>query len=108
MNRRELLLGGASAMSFAAAAGFAGAVQAQAAREVVIGVIYPMSGASAQVGIDARHAFETALDIVNNDHALDLIGAKGAGLPALVAPSCGWSSPTTRPTRRRAAPRPSA
>jgi branched-chain amino acid transport system substrate-binding protein len=83
MNRRELLLGGASAMSFAAAAGFAGAVQAQAAREVVIGVIYPMSGASAQVGIDARHAFETALDIVNNDHALDLIGAKGTGLPAL-------------------------
>jgi branched-chain amino acid transport system substrate-binding protein len=83
MNRRELLLGGASAMSFAAAAGFAGAVHAQATREVVIGVIYPMSGASAQVGIDARHAFETALDIVNNAHDLDLVMAKGAGLSSL-------------------------
>ena len=80
MNRRELLLASVSA---AAGLSLSGAARAQAAEEVTIGVIYPMSGASAQVGIDARHAFETALDIVNNDHQLDLISAKGAGLTAL-------------------------
>lgn len=82
MNRRELLLAGASTIA-AAAVAYPRNAAAQAPKEVTIGVIYPMSGASAQVGIDARHAFETALDIVNNDHALDLVAAKGAGLAAL-------------------------
>lgn len=82
MNRRELLLAGASTIAATAVAYPRNAI-AQAPKEVTIGVIYPMSGASAQVGIDARHAFETALDIVNNDHALDLVAAKGAGLAAL-------------------------
>ncbi|RXT51267.1 amino acid ABC transporter substrate-binding protein [Bosea sp. Tri-44] len=83
MNRRELLLAGASTVAAAAVAYPRNAALAQAPKEVTIGVIYPMSGASAQVGIDARHAFETALDIINNDHALDLVAAKGAGLTAL-------------------------
>lgn len=82
MNRRELLLAGASTIA-ATAVAYPRNATAQAPKEVTIGVIYPMSGASAQVGIDARHAFETALDIVNNDHALDLVAAKGAGLAAL-------------------------
>lgn len=82
MNRRELLLAGVSAAAAAAVTNPRAAL-AQAAKEVTIGVIYPMSGSSAQVGIDARHAFETALDITNNDHALDLLAAKGAGLTAL-------------------------
>ncbi|QEL22504.1 ABC transporter substrate-binding protein [Bosea sp. F3-2] len=83
MDRRELLLAGASTVAGAAFAYPRNAALAQAPKEVTIGVIYPMSGASAQVGIDARHAFETALDIVNNDHALDLVAAKGAGLIGL-------------------------
>ena len=51
--------------------------------EVVIGVIYPFSGASAQMGVDAQKAYETALDIINKDHDFDLPLAKGEGLPGL-------------------------
>src|SRR6266700_964126 len=42
-----------------------------------------MSGANAQVGVDARHAMETAADIINNSYALDLPTAKNAGLAGL-------------------------
>lgn len=82
MNRRELLLAGVSAAA-ASSLGLQGVAWAQAPKEVTIGVIYPMSGSSAQIGIDARNAFETALDIINNDHPFDLVAAKGAGLSAL-------------------------
>jgi branched-chain amino acid transport system substrate-binding protein len=51
--------------------------------EVVIGVIYPFSGASAQMGVDAQKSYETALDIINKDHDFDLPLAKGEGLPGL-------------------------
>ena len=78
MNRREILLGGAAAVTVA---GFP--LRASAADDVVIGVVYPMSGSNAQIGVDARHAFETALNIINNVHALDLPGAKNAGLAKL-------------------------
>lgn len=78
MDRRQLLIGAASgALTLAA-----GPALAQGG-EIAIGIIYPMSGASAQVGVDARHAYETALDIINKAHALDLPGAKDAGLPGL-------------------------
>jgi branched-chain amino acid transport system substrate-binding protein len=40
---------------------------AQAAPEVVIGVLYPMSGAAAQAGTDDKPAFELARDIANGD-----------------------------------------
>jgi branched-chain amino acid transport system substrate-binding protein len=50
---------------------------------VVIGVIYPFSGASAQMGVDAQKSYETALDIINKDHDFDLPLAKGEGLPGL-------------------------
>jgi branched-chain amino acid transport system substrate-binding protein len=46
-------------------------------------VIYPFSGASAQMGVDAQKSFETALDIINKDHDFDLPLAKGEGLPGL-------------------------
>jgi len=49
----------------------------------VIGVIYPFSGASAQMGVDAQKSYETALDIINKDHDFDLPLAKGEGLPGL-------------------------
>jgi branched-chain amino acid transport system substrate-binding protein len=78
MNRREIILGGASAAAVLGATG----ARAQAA-EVVIGGVYQMSGASAQVGVDAQHAFNTALDIINKSHDLDLPLAKGEGLPGL-------------------------
>ena len=79
MNRRELLIGGASA------AAMIGATRASAqSAEVVIGGLYQMSGASAQVGVDAQHAFDTALDVINNAYPdLDLPLAKDAGLPGL-------------------------
>jgi branched-chain amino acid transport system substrate-binding protein len=46
-------------------------------------VIYPFSGASAQMGVDAQKSYETALDIINKDHDFDLPLAKGEGLPGL-------------------------
>ncbi len=82
MNRRQILTGGASAAVLAAALG-AGARRAEAANEVVIGAIYPLSGASADVGLQARHASETAIEIINNSYAFDLLCARAAGLPKL-------------------------
>jgi branched-chain amino acid transport system substrate-binding protein len=58
-------------------------VMAQPAKEVVIGVLFPMSGPSAQIGIDAKHALETAVDIINNAHDIDMPTAKNAGLAGL-------------------------
>ena len=51
--------------------------------EVVIGAIYPMSGSTAQTGIDARYAIETAVEIVNEAVDVDLPLGPGAGLPHL-------------------------
>ncbi|MFG1347681.1 ABC transporter substrate-binding protein [Xanthobacter autotrophicus DSM 431] len=82
MNRRELLLA-ASALPLMGLAGPASRAFAQGAAEVTIGVIYPMSGASAQVGIDARHAFETAAEIINGAFDFDMPTAKAAGLAGL-------------------------
>jgi len=83
MNRRDFLLSGASALSFAAMPGLSGRAMAQAGQDVPIGVLFAMSGANAQTGIDARHAMETAADIVNNAYDLDLPTAKNAGLASL-------------------------
>ena len=76
-NRRAVVIGGA-----ASAAVLSTGLRAQQ-QEVVVGAEYPLSGASAQIGIDAKHAFETALDIVNNAQDIDLPLAKTAGLPGL-------------------------
>jgi branched-chain amino acid transport system substrate-binding protein len=77
MNRREVILSGA-ALSLLGTRAFA-----QAGGEIAIGAIWPFTGASAQVGTDARHALETAVDIVNNAYDLDLPTAKNAGLAGL-------------------------
>ena len=37
------------------------------AQDVKIGVIYPLTGSSAQIGKDAVAAINTALDIINNN-----------------------------------------
>ena len=77
LTRRGALIGGVSALT-AVSSG----VRAQAG-PVSIGVIYSMTGATAQVGVDARHAFETALDIINSEHDLNLPLARTRGLPGV-------------------------
>jgi branched-chain amino acid transport system substrate-binding protein len=59
------------------------AAAAQAAETVRIGVLYPLTGPVAQVGKDAVSAVETALDIINNSHDLDMPLAKDKGLAGL-------------------------
>jgi branched-chain amino acid transport system substrate-binding protein len=49
----------------------------------VVGALYPLSGASAASGVDARHALETAVDVINTAMDLDLPLAKSTGLAGL-------------------------
>src|ERR1700675_1602533 len=77
ITRRNVLLG-----ATATAALLPIAARAQTS-EVVIGVIYPLSGASAQIGVDAQKAFETAADIINKNYDFELPLAKGEGLSGL-------------------------
>jgi branched-chain amino acid transport system substrate-binding protein len=74
-----VLLGGAAAIT-ALSSRYA---FAQSTEEVVIGVIHPMSGPSAQIGVDARHALETAAEIINGVYELDLPTARTAGITSL-------------------------
>jgi branched-chain amino acid transport system substrate-binding protein len=77
ITRRNVLLGTAAVAALAPIAARADTP------EVLIGIIYPFSGASAQQGIDAQKAYETALEIINNSYDFDLPMAKDAGLPGL-------------------------
>src|SRR5205823_6552799 len=77
ITRRNVLLG-------ATAAAALGPIAARAqTSEVKIGVIYPFSGASAQIGVDAQRAFETAAEIINGKFDYDLPLARTEGLPGL-------------------------
>jgi branched-chain amino acid transport system substrate-binding protein len=77
ISRRNVLLG-------ATAAAALGPIASRAdTPEVAIGVIYPLSGSSAQIGVDAQKAFETAAEIINKDYDFKLPLAKGEGLPEL-------------------------
>jgi branched-chain amino acid transport system substrate-binding protein len=78
MDRRSLLLGGTAAL----AAGSLPAMS-QPAEEVRIGFTYALSGAAAQIGVDAQRAFETAAEIINGDYDFNLPMAKGVGIPSL-------------------------
>jgi branched-chain amino acid transport system substrate-binding protein len=78
MNRRELLTTGTAALAFGIRPVFA-----QAPKEIVIGALFPLTGASGQTGVDAQHAVNTAVEVVNSPHDLDLPLGKGAGLPGL-------------------------
>ena len=53
------------------------------ANEVKIGVLYPLTGPVAQVGIDAVAAVKTAIDIINNSHDLGIPLSKEEGLSGL-------------------------
>jgi branched-chain amino acid transport system substrate-binding protein len=78
MDRRTLLLGGTAALAAVSLPAFA-----QNNDAIRIGFTYPLSGVAAQTGVDAQRAFETAAEIINHDHDLDLPLAKGQGLPGL-------------------------
>ena len=76
MNRRSLLLS-AGALTLAGRA-------ARAADDVVIGVVYPLTGNGAAVGLDAKAAYEVAAEIINGTHApIPVMMGKGGGLPGL-------------------------
>jgi branched-chain amino acid transport system substrate-binding protein len=77
INRRNVLLGATAAAALLPIAARADTP------DVLIGVIYPFSGASAQQGIDAQKAYEVAAEIINNKYDFDLPLAKDAGLPGL-------------------------
>jgi branched-chain amino acid transport system substrate-binding protein len=59
------------------------AVSQQKVNEVVIGVLHPLTGPVAQIGLDSIAALKTAVEIVNEDINLDMPFAKGKGLPGL-------------------------
>src|SRR5450759_1722779 len=81
MNRREFVASAAATLlPVVTAARHAGA---QTPSEVVIGAVYPMSGANAQIGLDTKHVFDTAFDIINNGIDLGLPEGKTAGLSGL-------------------------
>jgi branched-chain amino acid transport system substrate-binding protein len=78
INRRELVIGGAVSV-----ATLSRRARAQESKEVVIGALFPLSGSMAQTGVDAHHALDTALDIINNSYDLNLPLDKEKGLPNL-------------------------
>jgi branched-chain amino acid transport system substrate-binding protein len=70
-----------AASMFAALPGMASAQD----KTVKIGAIFPMSGGAASIGVHAKAAIETAMDIINNPHPElgDFPLAKNAGLAGL-------------------------
>jgi branched-chain amino acid transport system substrate-binding protein len=57
---------------------------AHAADDIVIGLVYPLTGNSAPVGLDAKAAYEVAADIINGTHpAIPMVMGKGGGLDRL-------------------------
>jgi branched-chain amino acid transport system substrate-binding protein len=79
MTTRRSFIQGAGA----AAAALGTNARAQAG-EIAVGILFPLTGPNALVGLDARHAIETALDIINNPHPdIDLPLSAGTGLPGL-------------------------
>ncbi|UGY01655.1 ABC transporter substrate-binding protein [Bradyrhizobium quebecense] len=77
ISRRNALLGATAAVALGPMA-----ARAQTS-EVAVGVIYPLSGSSAAIGVDAQHAFNTAAEIINKNYDFALPLAKGEGLSGL-------------------------
>src|SRR6201987_1796213 len=78
MDRRTFLLGGTAVLAASTLQAFA-----QNEGDIRIGFTYPLSGAGAQIGVDAQKAFENAAEIKNRINYCPLPMAKGEGLPAL-------------------------
>ena len=80
MIQRRTLLGAA----LAAPALLAFGRSAFAADDVPIGVVYPLSGNSAQIGADAHAAYDVTAEIINGQHdPLPMLMGHGGGLPKL-------------------------
>src|ERR1700742_3110016 len=77
VTRRDVVLGAAATAALMPLAARADTP------DVAIGIVYPFSGSSAQIGVDAKNAFETAADIINKNYDFDLPLARGEGLPGL-------------------------
>ncbi len=56
---------------------------AQAAEDVIIGAIYPLTGNAAQIGADARAALATESDIINGAQDVPMLLGQGGGLSNL-------------------------
>ncbi len=75
--KRLALLATAAVFSFAAPA-------AHAADDIIIGVVYPLTGNAAPVGLDAKAAYEVAAEIINGKHdPIPMLMGKGGGLDKL-------------------------
>lgn len=60
------------------------AAPAHSAEDIVIGAVYPLTGNSAQVGLDAKAAYETEAEIINGTHEkLPMLLGEGGGLARL-------------------------
>jgi branched-chain amino acid transport system substrate-binding protein len=68
ISRREVLVGGAASLAAVSAC-----ARGEQSEQVVIGALDPLSGASEVGGVDARHALETAVDVINTPMDLDSI-----------------------------------
>ncbi len=80
MPRSRLLLTTALAATLAVA----GLHAARAADDILIGAVYPLTGNAAQVGLDARAAFDTEAAIINDAHdPIPMLLGRGGGLPHL-------------------------
>ena len=66
ISRRDVLIGGAASL-----AAVSGCARAQQSQEIVIGALYPLSGAVGATGVDAQHALETAAHVINTSIDLD-------------------------------------
>ena len=76
MDRRHFIIGAGTLAATAKAA--------HAADDVIIGVVYPLTGNGAAVGLDAKAAYEVAAAIINNAHApIGITMGNGGGLPGL-------------------------
>jgi branched-chain amino acid transport system substrate-binding protein len=79
-HRRHAGLGSLFLLSILLAASFAVAAE----KEIKIGVLYPLSGANAQIGRDLQRAAELAAEVVNAKHPeLDMKMANWGGIPSL-------------------------
>lgn len=75
-------------MCLAAAAllglGLTVSARAQTPPDIIVGVVYPLSGPAAPIGHDAQMALLTELDIINGTHdPIPMLLGKGGGLPNL-------------------------
>src|SRR5262249_26449141 len=86
------------------------APDAQTAKEVVVGVIIPLTGPAAGTGQDCKVGAEFAADMINGGvkaaAGSALLGAGWNGIPSLGGPSSSSSSPTARQVPKSGAPKP--